>query len=456
MFYVYLQRKQAQIRHNMILRITVENLLSFKEETQISFVAGKSDKHSEQVCRAEKRDDISVLKAGIIYGANASGKSNIIKAVDILQKIALEGVPKNEIEPFKLATLGNRPSKVEMEFKVGKKYYAYGVEFSVKGIAEEWLFETNSRSDMEVFTRKVSADGNEFTFGSFTASEEEKQLVKFISMSTPKNDSFLSEYIKRNGKGLNAITEVYRWMKENLKIIFPKTRFEGLSIRVEKDKQFAIATKSLLDYFNTGIVDIRRVRVAKENLELPKELVTDILAEAEPGKGIVVASPSNSAIYFFESEKDGTMSIYKQNTIHKGEDNREIAFEMNEESDGSIRIMDFIPMLIDLRLNKTVYLIDEIDRSMHPMLSQKILEYYFSHLTADKDTQLIFSTHESNLLNLDLIRADEVWFVEKDAVGASHFTSLAEYKPREDVRKGYLQGRYGAIPFFAPINSLKW
>ena len=309
---------------------------------------------------------------------------------------------------------------------------------------------------MEVFTRKVSADGNEFTFGSFTASEEEKQLVKFISMSTPKNDSFLSEYIKRNGKGLNAITEVYRWMKENLKIIFPKTRFEGLSIRVEKDKQFAIATKSLLDYFNTGIVDIRRVRVAKENLELPKELVTDILAEAEPGKGIVVASPYNSAIYFFESEKDGTMSIYKQNTIHKGEDNREVAFEMNEESDGSIRIMDFIPMLIDLRLNETVYLIDEIDRSMHPMLSQKILEYYFGHLTADKDTQLIFSTHESNLLNLDLIRADEVWFVEKDAVGASHFTSLAEYKPREDVRKGYLQGRYGAIPFFAPINSLKW
>ena len=184
MFYVYLQRKQAQIRHHMILRITVENLLSFKEETQISFVAGKSDKHSEQVCRAEKRDDISVLKAGIIYGANASGKSNIIKAVDILQKIALEGVPKNEVEPFKLATLGNKPSKVEMEFKVGKKYYAYGVEFSVKGIAEEWLFEINSRSDMEVFTRKVSADGNEFTFGSFTASEEEKQLVKFISMST--------------------------------------------------------------------------------------------------------------------------------------------------------------------------------------------------------------------------------------------------------------------------------
>jgi hypothetical protein len=91
---------------------------------------------------------------------------------------------------------------------------------------------------------------------------------------------------------------------------------------------------------------------------------------------------------------------------------------------------------------------------MHPMLSQKILEYYYEHLSQDLDTQLIFSTHEANLLNLDLIRADEVWFVEKDANGASQFTSLAEYKPREDVRKGYLLGRYGAIPFFPPIKSL--
>ena len=113
-------------------------------------------------------------------------------------------------------------------------------------------------------------------------------------------------------------------------------------------------------------------------------------------------------------------------------------------------------MLIDLRTNPRVYLVDEIDRSMHPMLSQKILECYNSTLTAGRDTQLIFTTHESNLLNLDLIRADEVWFVEKDNSGASHMTSLAEYKPREDVQKGYLQGRYGAIPFFASIKSLKW
>ena len=245
-------------------------------------------------------------------------------------------------------------------------------------------------------------------------------------------------------------------MKESLKIIFPDSRYEGISIRAEKDKDFAVATKSLLEYFNTGIVDIRRIKVSKEDVDLPKELISELLSEAEPNKNFVIASPTDSTIYFFETDSDGITVIYKQNAIHRTENNDEIPFEMSEESDGSIRLLDFIPMLIDLRLNESVYLVDEIDRSMHPMLSKKLLEYYFKHLSNERDTQLIFSTHESNLLDLDLIRADEVWFVEKGHEGASHLTSLAEYKPREDIRKGYLQGRYGAIPFFAPVSSLKW
>ncbi len=440
----------------MLLRVTVENLYSFMEETEISFVAGKSTAHGEQVSRAEKRDDISVLKAGIIYGANASGKSNIIKAVSMIQEIALYGVPKRFVEPFKLTAPNTNPSKVEIEFKVGKKFFAYGVEFSIKGMAEEWLYEINSRSDKEIFTRKVTTEGNEFTFGAIHGDAETQQLLKFISLSTPMTDSFLSEYIKRNGKGLPAINEVYRWMRESLKIVFPFSRYNGLSIRVERDKDFATATKSLLEYFNTGITDIRRTRVNKEDVNLPKNLINEELINAKPNMNSMIASSVDSSAYFFETDSRGITTIYKQNAIHRTSNNEEVSFEMDEESDGSIRLLDFIPMLIDLRLNETVYLVDEIDRSMHPMLSRKLLEYYFGHLSNERDTQLICTTHESHLLDLDLIRADEVWFVEKNREGASRLTSLAEFKPREDVRKGYLQGRYGAIPFFAPINSLKW
>lgn len=440
----------------MILRTTIDNLYSFKNETEISFVAGKSQLHREQVSRAEKRGDISVLKTGIIYGANASGKSNIIKAIRLIREIALGGVPKKDVEPFKLTEHNNRPSKVEIEIKIGKKFFAYGAEFTIKGLVEEWLYEINSRTDKEIYTRKVASEGNEFTFGNINGDTETQQLVKFISQSTPVTDSFLAEYVKRNGKGIPAINEVYRWMKENLKILSPSSRYKGISIRAEKDKEFAIATKSLLEYFNTGIIDIRRIKVQKENLDLPKEVVDSILEESQPNTNLVIASPSKSTLYFFETNKDGVTTIYKQSTIHRMDNNDEVPFEMGEESDGSIRLLDFIPMLIDLRLNESVYVVDEIDRSMHPMLSQKLLECYFKYLSTERDTQLIFSTHESHLLNLDLIRADEVWFVEKGCEGASHLTSLAEFKPREDVQKGYLQGRYGAIPFFASKESLKW
>jgi len=142
--------------------------------------------------------------------------------------------------------------------------------------------------------------------------------------------------------------------------------------------------------------------------------------------------------------------------VHTNDAGREVVFEEDEESDGSIRLMDFIPMLIDLKQNDDVFLIDEIDRSLHPLLSQKLLEYFFSMLTEARCTQLIFTTHEASLLDLKTLRADEVWFAEKDKVGATHLTSLAEYKPREDVRRGYLLGRYGAIPFFPSIKSLNW
>ncbi len=439
----------------MILRASIKNLYSFRDETEVSFVAGKSKTHISQVVRAGKRDDISVLKAGVVYGANASGKSNIIKAMYVLQQIALGGVPRKLVEPFKLSTANEGPSRLEIEFKVGKMYYAYGVEFTIKGIVEEWLYEINNRSDKEVFARKVVAGENMFTFKTIPSADT-RQLLKYVSQSTPLTDSFLSEYVRRNGKGLDAISETYAWMKYSLKIIFPQSRFTGISIRIEKDKEFALATQSLLEYFNTGIVDIRSFRIKKEELDLPKEVADKVVEEAEPNTNIFIASPAGDTIYYFETNGSGVTTIYKQCAIHKNESGEDIPFEMSEESEGSIRLLDFIPMLIDLRLNDAVYLVDEIDRSMHPMLSQKLLEYYFAHLSPERDTQLIFSTHESHLLDLNLLRADEVWFVEKDKEGASRLTSLAEYKPREDVRKGYLQGRYGAIPFFAPIKSLKW
>ena len=440
----------------MILRATFQNILSFKEETTISFVAGKSTAHSEQVSRAVGRDDISVLKAGIIYGANASGKSNIIKSIYILKNIALGRFPKHYIEPFKLSMPKKAISKLELEFKMEDSYYAYGVEFNISGIEEEWLYDINARTDKEIFTRKVGNKENQFSFGTISGDKETAQFLKFLADGTPSDTSFLSEYVKRNGKGMEQIRIALKWFKDKLNILFPDSRYQGISFNAERDKEFQVSTCKLLDFFDTGITDIRRIEIKKEELDVPKELQDKLISDLKPGRTVTITSEEGSQTYFIDMDKDNILKYYKQKTVHQDDKGNEIIFEEDEESDGSIRLLDFIPMLIDLKHFDDVFLIDEIDRSMHPMLSQKLLECYFSLLSDEKKTQLIFTTHESNLLDLKTIRADEVWFVEKDKTGASHLTSLAEYKPREDIRKGYLQGRYGAIPFFAPIKSLNW
>ena len=169
----------------LYLELHLKIYISIKDETQISFVAGKSNAHPSHVSRAEKRDDISVLKAGIVYGANASGKSNVIKAIALLQQIANGSFPQSKVEPFKLADTEEKNSKVEIEFKTKGKCFAYGIEFTIGGIKEEWLFEINSRTDKEVFTRKITAAGNEFAFGKVDGNEETSMLLKFIAHSTP-------------------------------------------------------------------------------------------------------------------------------------------------------------------------------------------------------------------------------------------------------------------------------
>jgi hypothetical protein len=440
----------------MILRATFENILSFNQETEISFVAGKGSLHPEHVARAEKRDDISILRAGIVYGANAAGKSNFIKAIRFLQLLVMGKAPFSAMETFKSGK-GRRPvSKIELEIKIEKRYFAYGVEFDLRGIKEEWLFEINSRSDRKIYTRKVSDSGNEFDFGDITGDKETRMFLKFLGEGTPTDRTFISEYVKRNGKGLEDIRIVRNWFARELKIIFPHTRYKGLSIRAEQDANFQTATKELLQHFNTGITDIRRIAIkSKEETGLPDDVLERIEKDCNPGESVMLASNDDNDVFFFERKEDGMLSIFKQIAVH-GSGEMETKFEMDEESDGTIRLLDFIPMLIDLRRNPVVYLIDELDRSMHPMMTYEIIKSFFSNINRDVESQLIFSTHESNLLDLELMRADEIWFVEKDSEGASHFSSLAEYKPRADVRKGYLQGRYGAVPFFAAPDSLKW
>ena len=441
----------------MLLSAKFENILSFKEETRILFTASKSDQLPLHVSRAEKRDDISVLRLGLIYGANASGKSNIIKCLAIIKAFALRGWSDYRYNYFKMTNEPQERSSIELEFKVEDQFFAYGIAFSKGGLLEEWFYKTGSRNDVMIFERKRTGSDWKNVIAPQFMKEEGSQFLNYLIEGTPTKGTFLNEYIERNGKGIDAIKLVREWF-ENLNIIFPETHRADFPIRVVNDDQFKIVMRELLEYFGTGISDICRVESKPEELNIPNRIIQDI-EESLEGKGSDTGAIIHNKNRFIFAEKDESKNLkwYELKTIHKkaGSDS-DFVFELFEESDGTARLFDFIPMLIDMRTNNAVYVIDEIDRSLHPMLTLKLLEMYNSLLRSDSQMQLICTTHESNLLSTAPIRSDEVWFVEKDKQGESHLSSLCEYKPRENVQKGYLTGRYGAIPFFGELDNIHW
>ena len=441
----------------MLLSAKFENIYSFREETRILFTASKSDLLPLHVSRAEKRDDISVLRMGLIYGANASGKSNIIKCLAIIKAFALNGWSNRKYNYFKMTDEPQERSSIELEFKVDGQFFAYGVAFSKGGLLEEWLYKTGSRNDTMIFERKRTGDDWSNVIAPQYLKEDGGQFLRFLIDGTPNKGTFLNEYTERNGKGIDAIKSARKWF-ENLNIIFPDSHRMDFPLRVVNDAQFRTVMRELLSYFETGISDLCRIESKPEELNVPdgvRQRVEEILDGRETKTGVVIHNESR----FIFAEKDETKNLrwYELKTIHKKDDSdSDYVFEMFEESDGTSRLFDFIPMLIDMRANDAVYVIDEVDRSLHPMLTLKLLEVYDSLLTIESQMQLICTTHESSLLSSAPIRQDEVWFVEKDKRGESHLSSLCEYKPRENVQKGYLNGRYGAIPFFGELENSHW
>lgn len=441
----------------MLVSAKFENIFSFNEETRILFTPSKSDQLPLHVSRAAKRDDISVLRMGLIYGANASGKSNVVKCLDIIKSLALSGWSNRKYNYFKLTDNPKERSSIEVEFKVDDQFLAYGVAFSKGGLLEEWLYKTGSRTDTMIFERKRTGSEWDNVIAPSFMKTDEGLFLKYLIDGTPTKGTFLSEYIARNGKGIESITRARKWF-ENLNIIFPETHRADFPLRVVSDTRFRSVMGELLNYFGTGISDLCLVESKVEELGIPSEIVQRI-EERLDGKSEKTGVLVHNAVRFILAEKDETKNLkwYELRTIHKREGNgSEYVFELFEESDGTSRLFDFIPMLIDLRVNDAVYVIDEVDRSLHPMLTLKLLEMYDKLLRGDSQMQLICTTHESNLLSTAPIRQDEVWFVEKDKHGESHLSSLCEYKPRSNVQKGYLNGRYGAIPFFGELDNIHW
>ncbi len=446
----------------MLIQFTTENFLSFKEENTLNMVATTDSKHKHHLLSNKKKKPL--LRTAALYGANGSGKSNLIRAMAFARNLIVDGTRPNQrigVTPFKLdKSCWQAPSRFEFVINYQDTIYTYGFVVDEKEVKEEWLFAINNVREVPLFERLTTKDGKikvEISPALVRKNTKKHQFIKFIAEGTRPNGLFLHELYEKN---VARIMPLIDWFRNVLIIIGPDSSYRDLIFDAHLDEHFLKFMGNFLKMADTGVDSIVAEKVdfdpEKLSPDFPDSLKAN-LTNIGTNERVLFSSPDGMRFAMMR-EANGELTLLKIKTRHHlGNTSKYIDFEIENESDGTRRLMDLIPALLHSKSSEKVYLIDEIDRSMHPLLSRMFLQAYLDDINCGRG-QIIITTHESQLLDRELLRRDEIWFAEKDKNGGSHLYSLAEYKVRKDLKlgKGYLDGRFGAIPFFGNLENLQF
>lgn len=427
----------------MIIRFSVANCLSFNEKTSLDLFASKVGNLKEQLWISKSRYIPNILKSAFIFGPNAAGKSNLIKAIHYAKSIVLkEPNPlRNRTTYFKLCPeCPKNPSFFEFEMLIDRKIYRYGFEIKANTITREWLWQNNSTGEHEIFERTYDqATKNQIRYGDRYEKYRDDVFVSFILKGTPENRLFLTELIDRN---VEIFRDVYDWFKR-IVVIYPDTELQSYNVLLNNEYLLQ-EYRRLMNLCDVGIDDISVERVEADEVldkvpnELKDKLQFDLL------KNLTLKQDDRYSV----SMQEGNREAYRIQISHKMPSSGEpIGFKISEESDGTNRLFDLIPILT-LVLQDAIVLVDELDRSLHSNVSKLFIKTLFK-ANKNHKSQLIVTTHDATLLDVELLRRDSIWFVRKNYKKASEIYSLYEYvKVRNDkvLQKAYLAGLYGAVP----------
>jgi uncharacterized protein len=424
----------------MLLEFSVANFLSFRKKKTLNLVASSISDYKETNTITSERH--TLLKGAVIYGANASGKSNFIRAMSTMKRIVMHSFNQSstgtlDITPFLLNTeTENSPSHFEVLFEILNVRYRYGFEITNKEVVSEWLFEAKKNAEKLLFVRE--GDGIEVS-SSFKEAEN-------LESKTRDNALFLSVIDQFNGV---TAKRIMNWF--NNFIIISGLTHENYELITLKMLEKGDVTQIMSDFYFTLELGFDGISVKKEKLN-PKSVL-------EIGQESIARS-------FIKDTEDGYHFDIK--TFHHKYDKHdnkagEIEFNMrSQESAGTNKVFNISGPVFDVLHHGGVLVIDELDSSLHPLMTLAITRLFNSEKENSKNAQLIFSTHDTNLFSYGKYRRDQIYFVEKDKYGASDLYSLVEYREEDGnkVRKDrsfesdYIQGRYGAIPYIGDISKI--
>lgn len=421
----------------MIIDFSVKNFRSFKEEQRISFVANNRDETlanaliDPHLAGAEFAK-IRLLKGLVIYGSNAAGKTNTLRALAFLAHMVEdsateldEGDPTG-VEPFKLdPSTPNEPTEFILRFIVeGVRYH-----FVLVLNSERILFESLSAfpKGREQVWYERSWDDNEGAYSWEPARPTDYRRNANLVKYTRTNALYISTAVKFNDEQLRP---VYLWFKEKICMLRLNADFPPLSPvftakKLMEDLNKRAQVTRLLQHADLGILSAKASESQFQARDLPNGLPEDLIRQLVDQKRVKISLG------------------------HRGVSGREYALEWEDESSGTQKFFALTGPLLDILENGYIAGLDEIESSMHPLMVHALLNLVFSDKTNPKGAQLLFTTHNPLLLDIGLIRRDQVWFADKSDQGSTYLYPLTDYRPRkkESLVRGYLAGRYGAVPF---------
>jgi AAA15 family ATPase/GTPase len=422
----------------MLLRVSASNFLSIAAKQELSLVATKL-KGPEVSVFPVPGTDLEALPSAVMYGANASGKTNFIQALRFMRMVILSshtlgdpegGVPR---ETFALdKKYDDRESEFEADFIVDGVRFQYGFTCDNQRFVSEWLYSYPEGKRRKLFER----NGSEVDFGQYFKGPK-KILVDLMRI----NSLFISTATQNDHEELSKIVSFFR--KINI-VTSVSVAVESLNAALRRDHPDG-RTIEFLSSIGTGIVGYREI-----DTKIPEEL-QEMLREIDA----VARRFSKNMGYKSSMDTAGEKEV-RIELAHVGVDGGNCYFDLQQESSGTRRLMLVMNLVFRALDAGSLVVLDELDASLHTFAAEQIVRLFSDKALNRLGAQLISTTHDTNLLNSQYLRRDQVWFCEKDKVGASYLFPLSEIKSRQtdNFERGYLEGRYGAIPCSADLSSL--
>lgn len=420
----------------MLIRLQIENWKSFKDLTEFSMIGSAERQHNKRVPKIKKYP-VKILPISVIYGGNASGKSNFIEFFRFIREFIVSGTEPDEnirTETFLLdETAKKSPSFFKFELLINEIIYEFSFKIDFEKVIEEQLIKITSSSETVLFSRKNKKI-------SFCEKYKDKDFFRFTAEGTRKNQLFLTNTVFQN---IDDFKPVYDWFARKLKIIFPESKYRTFERFFDKNDPLSKQMKDTICKLDTGITGIGSVEIDIKSIPIPDFIINNIKKVIKKADTVGLSSGRDKYIFTMENE---SLKAKKLVTYHGNTE-----FDLENESDGTQRLFDILPALLGVSSedSDSVLLIDEVDRSLHPILINKLIKAYLESFSQQTRSQIIMTTHNLSLMTQDIFRRDEIWITERDHNGVTSILSFNDFKGirnDKDIRKNYFLGRMGGIP----------